>query len=501
MAGKKRELVAHWPDPSVEAIKKQEMMRKGGFDDIHIVSYGDELHLPAIELKDDEFAKWMKDKGVVYDGEIKYTTDKKSPLYYYSQIAAKEKGAAKFAEGTAYYKSKGILTGVNYSPHANYLVSEIDYIRPFKLKALSMPWTEDYAWQIAEFSPQIVSYLASGVRAGAKYDDLPIHMYVMPHSPGQIPEGFRRSYYASIAHGAKIINYFCATPSAVGNTENYVDSYDLKMWKEIYTCTHEAGIFEDYILDGKVRQAKVGLLLSSTDELITGVNNFSLALHNNERKGLFFAPRHAQIPVDFLSEDDVIDGRAKDYKIIYVTQQYLQSKCLDALEKWCEKGGTVIAMVGGGYWNEFQKENPAAEKFYGERLQNRYRPEPRLQVPEEREHAALPEARPAAIRPTRYGAVVSQGIAESGTGPEPATGAHLWRAGGRLEATAHGHRRHHDWQIQGRLTGSGVEEARDWPCGSLRLPAGLGLRQERYGGAPGGPRAAARAIRTPCPTA
>jgi len=363
--GKKRELVAHWGDPSLAWIKKQEMTRKGGFDDLRIVSYGDEIHLPAIPLKDDEFAAWLKARGVAYDGPVKYTTDRKDPLFYYSQIAAKEKGAAKFAEGTAYYKSKGVLTGANYSPHANYLVTEIDYIRPFKLKAMSMPWTEDYAWQIADFSPQVVGYLVSGLRAGAKYDDLPIHMYVMPHSPGQLPSEFRMSYYCAIAHGAKMINYFCATPSAVGYTENYVDSYDLPMWKQIYTCTHEAGIFEDYILDGKVRPAKVGLLLSSADELITGVNNFSLALHNNERKALYFALRHAQIPVDFLSEDDVIDGRAKEYKLIYVTQQYLNSKCLDSLQKWCEQGGTVVAMAGGGFWNEFQKENPAAAKFYG----------------------------------------------------------------------------------------------------------------------------------------
>jgi hypothetical protein len=374
--GKKRELVAHWGDPSIEAIKKHEA-RKGGFDDLSIVSYGDEIHLPAIPLTDDEFAKWLNDRGVVYEGKVEYISPKpkmtpaeleavkKHPLYYYSQIAAKEKGGAKYAAGTAYYKSKGVLTGANYSPHANYLVTEIDYIRPFKLKAMSMPWTEDYCWQIADFSPQVVGYLVSGLRAGAKYDDLPIHMYVMPHSPGQLPSEFRLSYYASIAHGAKMINYFCATPSAVGNTENYIDSYDLKMWKELYTCTHEAGIFEDYVMDGKVRPAKVGLLLSSTDEVITGVNNFNLALHNNERKALYYALRHAQIPVDFLSEDDVIEGRAKDYKLIYVTQQYVHSKCLDSLQKWCEAGGTVVAMAGGGFWNEFQKENPAAAKFYG----------------------------------------------------------------------------------------------------------------------------------------
>jgi hypothetical protein len=162
-----------------------------------------------------------------------------------------------------------------------------------------------------------------------------------------------------------MINYFCASPSAVGYTENYIESDDLRMWKELHKCTHEAGIFEDYVVDGKVRPAKVGLLLSSVDELATGVNNFAFAMHNNERKAIYYALKHAQVPVDFLSEDDVIDGRAKDYSLIYVTQHNLHSKAVDALAKWCEAGGTVVALCGGGYANEFQKDNPAAAKLYG----------------------------------------------------------------------------------------------------------------------------------------
>ena len=363
--GKKRQLVAHWGDPSLDWIKKEEASRKGGFGDLHIVSYGDEIHLPQLPLTNDEFAAWLTARGVKYDGKVEFMVKPNHPLWYYSQIAAKEKGGKKYAEGTAYYKSQGVLTGANYSPHANFLVSEIDYIRPFKLRAMSMPWAEDYAWQIAEFSPQVMGYLTSGLRAGAKYDDLPIHMYVMPHSPGQLPNEFRRSFYTAVAHGSKMVNYFCATPSAVGYTENYVDSYDLPMWKQIHACTHEAGIIEDYVMDGKVRPAKVGLLLSSVDELVTGVNNFSLAIHNNERKAIYYALRHAQVPVDFLSEDDVIDGRASDYKLIYVTQQYLHSKCVDSLAKWCKAGGTVVALCGGGMRDEFQKENPAAAKLYG----------------------------------------------------------------------------------------------------------------------------------------
>ena len=46
---------------------------------------------------------------------------------------------------------------------------------------------EDYVWQIPEFSVQVTGYLVSAFRAGAKYRNNPIHMYVMPHSPGNTP--------------------------------------------------------------------------------------------------------------------------------------------------------------------------------------------------------------------------------------------------------------------------------------------------------------------------
>jgi hypothetical protein len=379
--GKKRELVAHWPDPSIAAIQKMESGRKGGFKDLYIVSYGDEIHLPPVPLTDAEFASWLTARGVKYDGPVKFVAVKPGakpeeiaattaqPLYYYSQLAAKEKGGRGFTEGTAYYRTKGVLTGANYSPHANFLVSELDYIRTFKIRAMSMPWAEDYVWQIPEFSVQVTGYLTSGLRAGAKYDDLPIHMYIMPHSPGNTPRDFRLSFYLAVAHGAKMVNYFCASPLAVGATENYVATDDLPMWRQIHACTHEAAAFEDYVMDGKVRPGKVGLLLSSVDDVMTGANNFAFAMHNNERKAIYYALRHAQVPVDFLSEDDVIEGRAKDYRVIYVTQQWLHSKAANALTQWIRAGGTLVALCGGGFLDEFNKPNPAVAALYGVKSQ------------------------------------------------------------------------------------------------------------------------------------
>ncbi|MEI7435187.1 MAG: hypothetical protein WCL16_00085 [bacterium] len=365
--GKKRKLVCHLSNPDPTWVNAE--LAKGKMNDTYIVSYGDETHLPAVKPDDATFRAGLAAHGVKGREAASYTTDRNSPLFYYSKLCAIENGAQQYIAGTAAYSAKGILTGANYAPHSNYLVSEINYIRTFKLKAMSMPWSEDYVWQVPEFSIQVMGYVTSAFRAGAKYNNLPIHMYVMPHSPGNTPKDFRLSFYTCVAHGAKMINYFCASPLAVAATENYVATSDLAMWRAIYDCSHAAGQFEDYVMDGQVRPAQVGLLLSSVDDIMTGADNTTLALHNNERKAIYYALRHAQVPVDFLSEDDVIDGLAKNYKVIYVTQQWLHSKAVTALRKWAEAGGTVVALAGGGFLDEFNKPNPEAGALYGIKAQ------------------------------------------------------------------------------------------------------------------------------------
>jgi len=361
--GKKRGMVEHWPNTSMEFVRKQEV------DDLHVVSYGDEIHLPPAGPSDEEFAAWLRSKGAKVSGPARYTTDRNNPLYYYSVLCGMENGAKPYIAASAYYNSKGVLTGANYSPHANYLVTEMHYLRVFKLRAMTMPWSEDYVWGIPEFSVQVTGYLTSGLRAGAKYHRMPIMMYVMPHSPGNTPRDFRLSFYTAIGHGATMINYFCASPLAVGGTENYIATDDLATWREIYNCTHEAGVFEDYVVDGKVHRAKVGLLLSSVDDVLAGAANTTLAMHNNERKAIYYALRHSQVPVDFLSEDDLVEGLARDCRVLYVTQQWLHSNAVDALVRWVNDGGTLVAFCGGGFLDEFNKPNPAANELYGVKSQ------------------------------------------------------------------------------------------------------------------------------------
>ena len=374
-AAERRNLcVCHWRPTSIASLEKNcaRAEKDGLLKSIAIVSYGDEIHIPPVKGTAEEFAAWLKKRGVQVSGAPEPTDDRASPLYYHSRLWAVEKGIQHYADATAWLQRRmgaGLLTGANYSPHANYLVTDLQWVRPFKAKAMTLPWSEDYVWTVPQFSLQVVGYLVSAFRCGAKYHDLPILMYVMPHSPGNTPRDFRLSFYTCVGHGAKKIHYFCASPLAVGTTENYIATDDLAMWRAVHDVTHEAGLFEEYVLDGKVRPAKVALLLSSVDEILTGDTNFRGAIHNQERKAVYYALRHAQVPVDFLTEDDVIDGLAGDYRLIYVTQQYLHSKAAAALRRWVERGGTLVALCGGGFVNEFAKPNPQAEALYGAKSQ------------------------------------------------------------------------------------------------------------------------------------
>jgi Beta-galactosidase trimerisation domain len=375
--GRKALAAGHWP-PSEEGVKKacDKYQAEGTLDQVALVSYGDEHYVPPARIDDRTLAAWMKERKITFDGPVKVTSDPKEPLFYYAQLCAFEKGVEKWAAATRYLSQRTggqAVAGVNYGPASHNMVDEINFIRAFRLKGMSVAWSEDYCWQMPEFSVQIAGYRTSGFRAGTKEHGQPILQYVMPHSPGNVPRDVRLSFYTNIAHGAKMIHFYCATPSAVGITENYIVTSDVAMFRTVHDLCHEAGVFEDYILDGKVRPARVALLLSSVDDLRNPSTLQKGGHANAGRKAIYYALRHAQVPVDFLSEEDVIANRANDYQVIYVTQEYLHSRTIPALKRWVERGGTLVALCGGGFRDEWGKDNPATHELYGVKRQSLFK--------------------------------------------------------------------------------------------------------------------------------
>src|SRR4028118_925569 len=98
-------------------------------------------------------------------------------------------------------------------------------------------------------------------RAGIKgKPDARIHFYVMPHTPGNTVNSWRRQFYGVLGHGAKDINLFEFDPVQAAYTENHTSWPE--MYQEVRRSLHELGQFEDIIQDGQVRPGVAGLWVS-----------------------------------------------------------------------------------------------------------------------------------------------------------------------------------------------------------------------------------------------
>lgn len=345
---------------------------------IEVTSLGDEIGLslaPRSPAMDEAFRAYLKAKGLTPQEllppdaiqraqalgvedlwsqvELNYEDRATNPrLWYHSQVFGYENGSLaelrKETERITRESDGKMRTGANYSPHPHYWPREFQWVRPFKLGALTMPWSEDYVWGIPEVSPQVTGYLLDVFRCAAKYHDLPICYYVMPHSPGNTPRSFRLSYYEALAHGARLIDHFCVTPIVTAYTENYVSASFRPMYREVHDIARELGQFDDIIATGRVRPAHVALLISGTTDLWDPSVNY-----NHERKCLYYALRHAGIPVDFLTEEDIAEGRLGDYRVLYMSASHMLNAAARALAAWVEQGGIVCSVAGGGLRDEY----------------------------------------------------------------------------------------------------------------------------------------------------
>ncbi|MCC7372542.1 MAG: hypothetical protein IT306_29280 [Chloroflexi bacterium] len=270
-----------------------------------------------------------------------------------------------------------IVYGPNYSPHPFFWPDLTMFVQALRRGAINRVCHSDYWWQVGELGPQMSGYILDTFRCGLRNRPGVIQAYAMPHSPGTTDADFRRSVVTAIAHGATVLDYFQVTPEQA-NTENYIRSDDLSRYQTLRDVTYELGEIDDLIADGKLRPASVGLLLSEStdlwDRVTPGVaeglqpddaDDFPNTAYNMERKAIWTALRHEQIPVDIVVEDDLIDGSASRYKVLFVAADRLSRAAANGLANWVREGGTLISVAGGGFRDEYNEPNDTLLPVYG----------------------------------------------------------------------------------------------------------------------------------------
>lgn len=349
---------------------------------IQVVSLGDEIGLPSPKLNEAKqgFIEYLKEhsvnpKDLVASGDwndITYNPDPKiktqnPALYYWSKRYQHHYGIQQIKSLTdvlrKYLPNAGI--GANFSPHHGgyvhaYLGEIFQWVNCFREDGLTMPWSEDYIWQVPVGSPQMNEISLDLFRAGIRgKPDRKIHFYVMPHWPGNTPDMWKRQFYAAIAHGAKIFNLFEFHPVWMAYTENHVSS--LEMYQMVLKSFREYGLFEDIVQKGSVKDAEAGMWFSETSD-IWNDNEGSFAA---AKRTLYIAIRNNQIPLDFIVEQDAIDGTLNKYKLLFLTDRHVSLSSSKKILEWVENGGTLFMTAGAGIYDEYNRKNIVFSQVFG----------------------------------------------------------------------------------------------------------------------------------------
>jgi len=339
---------------------------------LRVVSLGDEIGLPRPSAKaaSEGFTAFLKANGVT--DNITYSIDAARKTtdpagYYWSKRYLHYYGIMRMKELTdvlrAYLPNAEI--GANFSPHHGgsnhaYLGEVFKWVTCFREQGMTLPWSEDYIWQLPVGSPQMNGINLDLSRAAVRgRPDAEILYYVMPHWPGNTPAMWRRLFHNALGHGMTIVNLFEFQPVWMAYTENHVTHVD--MYAMIRKTFYEMGLYEDIVQAGQVRQAQVGLWFSDTADIWQD-NKGSFA---GAKRALYTAILHQQVALDFIVEPDALDGTLEQYKVLYLTDRHVSGKASKKIAEWVRKGGVLYATAGAGMFDETNAPNETMRSLLG----------------------------------------------------------------------------------------------------------------------------------------
>ncbi len=387
---------------------------------LYYVSYGDEIGLPRIDVKDEhklqQFRAFLQARGVKpselgaesYDtikpltsytanvavqiGVLPAPTDgtaAKLPegdagryikrLYWLSSQFAIQQGIDDFAEKTRiltamigpHFKTTANLGGM----HPYYWMHQSSFIESFRGNAMTLAWSEDYDYCQPEVTRLVIDWQAAYLRAGAKYHDTPMMFYCMPHYPGNSGQHLIQNAVTLWGQGVQDLDFFNSGIDAYG-TENYIHSRGghAETGRAMRQISGMAGNIEDALIPARTKQARIAVLLSETSDVweTNGQGQGVIApgtpesnISQEERKNIWYCLRNNGYLVDVLTENDVAEGRLKDYAALYVCGHNLDQRTVKPITDWVTGGGRLFLTAGAARRNEYDEPLTDLDNWLG----------------------------------------------------------------------------------------------------------------------------------------
>ena len=391
----------------------RELREAGLLEFVRMVSLGDEYNVQCIvstpEEQDAAFVAHLKQKGfkpedfirpedeaaaagkpeneqwklVHLGSSAQFGGDKnlarKPKLLYEAYVFRYEFWARENAEFTRLVKQyfpEDTETGINFTPDATW-PDVPRFINMVRDGGMTVPWSED--WYGLNANPvQDHGFMFAALRHAADYNNAPVSFYTIPLYPAN--EVLRMNYYA-LGNQVKFINHYTIFHQAYGHHGVYLDFMQgLANYPVIRRITSTVARIDERLYRARMRPAETAILmLKATDawdreDVVDNRGQHPTYVNNWDRKSLFLALRHAHVPVDIVTDDDVAAGKLSKYKVLYLTGQYLLSESVPNLTQWVKDGGILVSSGGGGLLNQHGEPMPAMYNLYGLESANLRRP-------------------------------------------------------------------------------------------------------------------------------
>ncbi|MFP6901274.1 MAG: hypothetical protein VCA36_10045, partial [Opitutales bacterium] len=379
-----------------------------------VCSLGDEINIGEIKYDDPQYVEpfraWLKARKLTA-ADLKVSPDKATLngnnrlKWYARQFSAEERFKRYRSLNQVALQAFGpqVYTGANYSPHHDvmYYGNHLQWIDAFKHRAMSMFWTEDYIFFVPEL-PQTISFMFARMHCAVKYHKQPIHMYVMPHAPGQPADYFRRNVLLSIGAGAKHLDHFWVAPQE-NYSENYVSWQYPDTFQAVFESNHDLAAVEPLLVDAKRRPARVAVITGKAtalnedhapvkvadDRFLKSCHLAGKPVQNICRKDhqlIYLGLRQAQYDVDLITEEDVVeDNILQRYKVVYFAGEWINQRAVPKLDAWVRGGGILYASTGLGHLNQYNEKEASFHKLLGVTTsaptKNLYHHRPLLELP------------------------------------------------------------------------------------------------------------------------
>jgi hypothetical protein len=248
-------------------------------------------------------------------------------------------------------------TVVNFSDgavySANFYDQGIDYFELMNRDNQNALWSEDWANNASTY--QCAAFNVDLMRAAARKRGQTLGHYLIAHAERTAWDTKLKATSAT-ARGVRLWMNFSYGPTW-GSHEGG-PAWKSHMWynkPENWTANaeipREIGAVEDWLLTAKPTPANVALFYSSSSDIWSMENN----AFGFDRMHTWLALSHGQVPVDVVSEMDVVEGLLSKYRVCYLSGQNLTRAATEKLAAWVQDGGTLFMTAGAATRDEYNR--------------------------------------------------------------------------------------------------------------------------------------------------